>query len=237
MDDLWIALALLTILPFAPRQANVSVRALAYYPFVGVIIGLVLAAANFLLRLVFPDLLAATLLIALWTIITGALHLDGFADACDALFVATTRERCLEILRDVHLGAFGAVGLMLLLITKVAAVASISSVAPLVLASVLGRWAMVYAAAYPLARRDGMAALFRAGLSRREIFCATAFAALGVVPFGAFGLAAFATAFFAAMLAARFALARLGGLTGDIYGMICESVEVAVLLVGAAAIH
>ncbi len=237
MNDFRTALALLTILPIAPRVANVSVRALAYYPLIGLIIGLALATANYLLRLLFPDLLAAVLLIALWAAITGALHLDGFADACDGLFAATTRERRLEILRDVHLGAFGAVGLILLLLTKVATVSSLHSFAPLVLAPVLGRWAMAHAAAYPLARREGMAVMFSAGLTRCEILAATITAATLCAIFGWLGLAAFVTAFLMATLIARFAMARLGGLTGDIYGMICESVEVAVLLVGVVAVH
>jgi adenosylcobinamide-GDP ribazoletransferase len=237
MDDFRIALSLLTMIPLAPREANISARALAYYPLVGLVIGLVLAAMNLLLRLFFPGLVAAALLIALWAVITGALHLDGFTDACDGLFAATTRERRLEILRDVHLGAFGAVGLALLLITKVATVASIPSFAPIVLAPVLGRWAMVYAAAYPLARRDGMAVKFSAGLTRRELLVATGFAAATAAICGALGLAALAGAFAVATVIARFAVARLGGLTGDIYGMVCESVEVAVLLVGASAIR
>ena len=237
MNDFRTALALLTVLPFAPRNATVSARALAYYPLIGLIIGLALAAANFLLRLFFPALVAAALLIALWAALTGALHLDGFTDACDGLFAATTRERRLEILRDVHLGAFGAVGLILLLLTQVAAVSSLESFAPIVLASVLGRWAMVYAAAYPLARREGMAVVFSAGLTRRELLIAMCFAALVAAIFGAFGLAALVAAFVVATVIARFVMARLGGLTGDIYGMVCESVEVAVLLVGIAAIR
>ncbi len=237
MDDFRTALALLTILPIAPREANVSARAFAYYPLIGLIIGLGLAAANFLLRLLFPNPLAAALLIALWAAITGALHLDGFTDACDGLFAATTRERRLEILRDVHLGAFGAVSLVLLLLTQVAAVSSLRSFAPLVLAPALGRWAMVHAAAYPLARREGMAVMFSAGLTRREILVATISAAVLCAIFRWLGLAAFVTAFLTAALIARFAVARLGGLTGDIYGMVCESVQVAVLLVGVAAIR
>lgn len=236
MNHFLTALALLTIFPLK-RDESISARALAYYPLVGLLIGAVLVGANFLLRLFFPDLVAAALLIALWAALTGALHLDGFADACDGLFAATTRERRLEILRDVHLGAFGAVGLMLLLITKVVAGASALTSVPILLAPILGRWALVYAAAYPLARRDGMAALFRAGLARREILVSTVFAALAAAVFGRLGLAAFAAAFVAATLIARFAIARLGGLTGDTYGMICESVEVAVLLVGTVAVR
>ena len=231
MNDLLTAIGLLTIVPVRYREP-ISARAYAYFPLVGLLIGLFLVAANFLLRAVFANPVAAALLLALWVIISGGLHLDGFADACDGLFAATTRERRLEILRDVHLGTFGAIGTMLLLIVKFAAIASATSFAPILLAPILGRWAMVFAATFPLARSGGMAALFRAGLTRRIVFAATIFAALGCAFFGAFGLAAFVAAFVVALFIARLAQSRLGGLTGDIYGMICESVEVGVLLVG-----
>jgi adenosylcobinamide-GDP ribazoletransferase len=236
MNDLAAAVALLTIFRFPRRNPQISPHAFSYYPLVGLLIGVILAVANFALRLVLPDLVAGALVVALWAALTGALHLDGFADACDALFATSTPQRRLEILRDVHLGAFGGVGLILLLITKVAAAASIQAAAPFLLAPILGRWAMVYAAAYPPARREGMAVLFRSGLTRREILIATTLAALAAAALGWPGLAAFAGAFLIATLIARLALTRLGGLTGDVYGMICESVEATTLLIGAAVL-
>lgn len=235
MNDFLTALGLLTIIPVRYREP-ISAGAYAYFPFVGLLVGLFLTGANFLLRAVFPNYVAAALLLALWVIVSGALHLDGFADACDGLFAATTREHRLEILRDVHLGAFGAVGLMLLLIAKFAAIASATAFAPLLLAPILGRWAMVFAATFPLARSEGMAALFRARLTRRIVFVATVFAVLGCAFFGAFGLAAFVATFVVALLVVRLALNRLGGLTGDIYGMICESVEAGVLVLGTVMV-
>ena len=235
MNDFLTVLGLLTIIPVRYREP-ISAGAYAYFPFVGLLVGLFLTGANFLLRAVFPNYVAAALLLALWVIVSGALHLDAFADACDGLFAATTREHRLEILRDVHLGAFGAVGLMLLLIAKFAAIASATAFAPLLLAPILGRWAMVFAATFPLARSEGMAALFRARLTRRIVFVATVFAVLGCAFFGAFGLAAFVATFVVALLVVRLALNRLGGLTGDIYGMICESVEAGVLVLGTVMV-
>ena len=231
MNDFLTALALLTIVPVRYREP-ISARAYVYFPLVGLLIGLFLTTALFLLCRMFPNLIASAVVLGVWVILCGGLHLDGFADACDGLFAVTTRERRLEILRDVHLGTFGAVGLMLLLIVKFATIASATSFAPILLAPVLGRWAMVFAAVFPLARSGGMAALFRAGLTRRIVYVATIFAALGCVFFGVFGLTAFVAAFVVALFIARLALDRLGGLTGDIYGMICESVEVGVLLLG-----
>lgn len=234
MNDLRTAFGLLTI--FRVRYGDISARAFAWYPIVGLVIGAILTTAQFLFRLVLPNLVAAVLVVALWAILTGGLHLDGFTDACDALFAAATRERRLEILRDVHLGSFGAAGLMILLMLKAASLANATTLAPIFLAPILGRWAMTFAVTYPPARSEGMAVLFRAGLTRRVIFVSTFLVASICVCFTTFGLAAFIVAFATAFLIARFAMNRLGGLTGDIYGMICESVEVCVLIVGTLEI-
>src|SRR6266542_100181 len=123
MNDFFAALALLTILP-APRDQPISARAFSYFPLVGALLGVILALTLVLARALFNPPVSAALVLLLWVALTGALHLDGFADACDGLFAATTRERRLEILQDVHVGAFGVVGLMLLLMLKVAALAS-----------------------------------------------------------------------------------------------------------------
>ncbi len=236
MNDFRVALGLLTIFPVRYDTLHISARALAWYPLVGLLVGIILTAAQFSLRLVLPDLIVAVFIVALWTILTGGLHLDGFADACDALFAATTRERRLEILRDVHLGTFGAAGLVLLLMLKATTLASATTLAPIFLAPILGRWAIVFAATFPLARREGMAATFIAGLTRREIFIATLFTAIIAELGGWLGFAAFSVGIATTWVIAQLALNRLGGLTGDIYGMICESVEVGVLLVGALKI-
>ncbi len=48
-------------------------------------------------------------LIPVW--ITGGIHLDGYADTCDALSSYGDREKKLEILKDPHCGAFAVIRL------------------------------------------------------------------------------------------------------------------------------
>ncbi|HEX9075692.1 MAG TPA: adenosylcobinamide-GDP ribazoletransferase [Anaerolineae bacterium] len=235
MRDFLAALALLTVVPVPSGwldTARAPGKSLAWFPLVGAGLGAVLALAFNYSRLFFSNGVSSTLLVGLWVLLTGALHLDGFSDACDGLFVAADPARRLEILHDVHLGTFGTVGLILLLLGKFSALGSLTSPVSVFLAPVLGRWAIVFAAAFPLAREQGMAFLFRAGMDRRVLLNATVLAALFCVWLGPFGLAAFVAAFGLAILLVRFAFTRLGGLTGDVYGMICETVEVGVLLVG-----
>lgn len=232
MNDALAAAALLTILPIR-RELAYSARALAWFPLVGAALGVSLFTAALLLQNLLPPTLSAGLLVALWALLSGALHLDGTGDACDALMAAAPPERRLEILRDVHLGVFGVTAIVLVLLLKFAALTAVP-VTFLLLAPVLARWAMVYTAAFPRARREGMAELFTRGLTRREIFIATFLTFVWVAPFGWRGVIAWVGAVICATLLARLAMARLGGLTGDIYGLICETVEVTVLALAAA---
>src|SRR5206468_8479613 len=76
---------------------------LVAYPLVGALVGLFPAAV---LALPLPPLPRAALALAAWVMATGALHLDGWADCCDAAFAPPladaeeTRRRRLAILRD-----------------------------------------------------------------------------------------------------------------------------------------
>jgi len=240
IQDILCAFSLLTILPipFGWLDAKrTPARAMAAYPFVGLVLGALLMLADRVFQVILPPLVVAALIVVTWAVLTGGLHLDGWADCCDALPATVTRERRLEILKDPRLGSFGGIGLVLLLMCKFAAVASLPQAsAALILAPILGRWAIVnVAAAFPLARPDGMAAHFRAGLARRELTWVALTVALvcGAVGWG--GLMAFVATVLTAALMGRWATSRLGGVTGDVYGATCELVEAVVLVL--ACIH
>jgi adenosylcobinamide-GDP ribazoletransferase len=205
---------------------------MAVYPFVGLVLGGLLALAQWVFQAILPPLISAVLTVAAWAVLTGGLHLDGWADCCDALPATVTPERRLEILKDPRLGSFGGIGLVLLLMCKFTAIASLPhGSAALILAPTLGRWAIVnVAAVFPLARPDGMAAHFRAGLARRQLAWAALTAVLVCGAAGWGGLVAFVGAAAAAIALGRWAASRLGGVTGDVYGAACELVEAVVLV-------
>jgi adenosylcobinamide-GDP ribazoletransferase len=244
MNDFLRAIALLTILPVQPADDGAPPgRMMAFFPLVGALIGAVLAGLAWLLRLAdlaaVAPLLPAALLLAAWAAVTGALHLDGWSDCCDALFVPVSRARRLEIMKDPRLGGFGAAGLLLLLLVKLAALqglaASPAGLPALVAIPALARWAAVIAArAYPSARPGGMGDYFRRGLGRRELLLATVFAALATALLCWRGLILWATAGLALVACAGLARRRLGGLTGDVYGAIIELAETAALVAAVA---
>lgn len=107
---------------FTPARLAASPR---YYPAVGVLVGAIAAAAYALAALAFPPTLAALASTAAGLLVTGCLHEDGFADACDGLGGGGTPARALEIMRDSRIGTYGAAGLGLMLAAKILALAAL----------------------------------------------------------------------------------------------------------------
>lgn len=227
LADLRTAAAFLTILPLKPGEGRKPGWAFAWFPLVGGVIGAALAG---IMALPLAVDLRACLVLAAWVMLTGGLHLDGFADSCDALLAAVTPERRLEILKDVHAGTWAVAGLILLLLGKYAALRYAS---PLLLVAppVVGRWVMVTAAAnFPYARSSGLGAYFRDGLGGAQGLAASGIALAIVIPVGLRDapplLVLWMLAVIAVLLVARWAARRLGGgLTGDVYGALCELTE------------
>lgn len=207
-------------------------RSMAWFPLVGLVVGLLLAGGRWATSQLWPGNLAAALSLALWVLLTGGLHLDGFVDCCDALWVAAPPERRLEILRDVHVGSYGVVGGTLLLLLKWQAISTVSW-RGLMLAPILGRWAMVYVTwAFPYARPSGLGKVFKEMLGRRELALASATTLLAAALCGGWrGLAVAFLGWLVAWALAFWSQRRLGaGLTGDVYGLVCEMVELVALL-------
>lgn len=241
--DFALAWRLLTSvpLPWLPADPQRPAgRAAAYYPLVGLGLGLLLAGAGWLLYRLLPPGLAAALLLAVWAGLTGLLHLDGFMDACDGLLPPRDRARRLEIMKDSRVGAFGVVGGVLLLLVKYNALAALPGrprLALLVVVPVLARWAITWVmAAYPLARAEGVSVFFRAGLGRAQVVIASVTTAVvTLVALNWPGLALWALAWLVASLVAGLAMARINGLTGDVYGAVGEITETGLLIAAVAA--
>jgi adenosylcobinamide-GDP ribazoletransferase len=248
------ALGFLTAIPVRSNAADLQAlgRAGAWFPVVGLLLGVVLSMAQWALALVFPPLLAAALVVSLWALLTGGLHLDGLADCGDGLLAAAAPARRLEIMRDSRMGAFGGLALGLFLILKVAAAGALPGRAlfaavpplfgappawlpfgPLVVAAVGARWLILLVARQPAARPGGLGDLFAAGLNARALSIGGVIVLVIAVLGGWWALLAVAAAHIVALLVVRLARARLGGVTGDVLGLTVELAELTVLLVYA----
>lgn len=90
---------------------------LCAFPLVGAVIGaLCWLWLDLSLALSLPSALRGAGLCSLPVLLTGGIHLDGYADTWDALSSHGTVQRRQEILKDPHLGAFAAIRLCLWLL-------------------------------------------------------------------------------------------------------------------------
>jgi adenosylcobinamide-GDP ribazoletransferase len=161
-------------------------------------------------------------------------------DSCDGLLPPRDPARRLEIMKDSRVGAFGVVGGVLLLLIKYNALAALPGahrLSLLVVVPVLARWAITWVMArYPLARAEGVSVFFRAGLGRVQLAVASATTvAVTLVVLNWPGLALWAIAWLVASLVAALAMARINGLTGDVYGAVGEITETGLLIAAVAA--
>ncbi len=219
----------------APSLLEVGQSAWAF-PLVGAVIGAILTGAYVLLAGHLPPILCAVVVVALWAVITGGLHLDGWTDCWDALPASVTPERRLEILKDSRLGTFGALGLFLLLIVKVGALAQ-TDFRPfmLFLAPVASRAIMVLAVYRSPHRVEGMAALFLPGMNSRVVTWAAIIGLVLALIGGWHAIVAVGGAYVGALLFRRFAESRLSAINGDVIGAICELSEALVLLIACVS--
>lgn len=238
-----VALQFLTRLPLpalAVPDSTVRGRSVLHYPAVGLLIGVLLAAVARMLGSGHV-LLAAALVLLVWVLLTGGLHLDGLADSADAwLGGHGDRERTLAIMKDPASGPAGVSALVLVLLLKFAALATLlerSGALALVLAPVLGRGALVFLLwSTPYVRPGGIGAAQAARLPRVGAMSVLLLiivalpALLGARGAGLLVLLAVLLWFLRSLMRQR-----IGGVTGDTLGASCEIVEAAVLVFMALA--
>jgi adenosylcobinamide-GDP ribazoletransferase len=241
MLPFWIALQFLSSLPIrlpgmpAPQELG---RSLLFYPLVGLLFGGILWALNWLM-LGTPLVLHAALLLTVWVLLSGALHLDGLADSADAwLGGFGDRERTLTIMKDPRSGPIAVVTLVLVLLLKFAALLALieqQQAMALIIVPLLGRSALLgLFLTTPYVRAGGLGQALADHLPRSAGKQVLAVGGLVCVLIA--GLSGFFTVMLAVVLFVwlrQVMLRRLGGTTGDTAGALLELLEVA-MLVGLA---
>lgn len=236
MIELLAALQFLTIFPTVIRRPFTLPelgRATAFYPLVGLLLGVILLTIHLGFGYILPPLLTTAITLAAWVALTRALHFDGFLDSVDGLFGGFTPERRLEIMRDSRVGAFGVVGGGLLLLIKFSAIYSLTEIFPaIMLAPVLGRWAITLAVVFfPYARDKGMGRGIKNNARWTQALFATITTLAAAWLLAQWSGIAVCALVIAVMLAwLEFVRQRIPGMTGDIYGATCEIIEVTALI-------
>ena len=208
-------------------------RSMAYFPFVGLMLGVGLVFLDRALPKILPGMISDVLLVIYLIWITGALHLDGLCDVADGFYAGGSTDEVLTIMRDSRIGTMAAVTLFSLLTLKIISIAHLSSPVRypvLLLMPVWSRWAMVWAASLSSYARPGE------GLGRE--FCD--YTGMDTLIRGSW-LPVLATLYFFELRGALFLVgffllgiywlirrinAKIGGMTGDTFGAVCEIGEV-----------
>ena len=234
-----IAFQFLTIvpLPFNVRCEEEDLgRSMSFFPLVGLALGALLAGADFLLAPLLPRGVADLVLVALLSVVTGGLHLDGLSDVCDGLAARGSRERFLEVMKDSRVGAVGAVALVLGLMLKYQGVLALPAGykrEALLFFPLVARFAQVQmTVGAKRARANGLGSAFVGGAGLPQFMIAsllTLAAAYGLL--GLEGIACTALLFLLTWGVKSWSHRRLGGITGDVIGCASELNEIFCLLI------
>lgn len=219
-------------------------RSMAYFPLVGLIIGLSTAILYFIVTTITNDRVADMIAVAFMILFTGNMHLDGLMDTADGIYSCRPREGILEIMKDSRVGAHGVAAGVLDILAKYVLLSQIPSgmikYIALLIVPAISRWSQVYGAAkYPYARTSGGKSNFVDFVGKREVF----FSSLTVVIFTYLLLGylngiqegviqasiLLITSIVGIIFIGSYFTKKIDGITGDIIGAATECVEILAL--------
>lgn len=222
-----LQLSLYTILYSPEHEWDVHTyqRGISFVPLIGLLLGLILYGVS----MVIAPFMASFFLVLLYCILSGGLHLDGFADTLDGVLARRGAKRALEIMKDPHLGTFGILGLLLLLLAYYNFFPLLGR--SLLLLPALGRFGgMLSGYKNTYVRSEGMGKLFIHSLHTGPVlFWSLALMGLSFI-LGPAELISSLTAFLFAFSGGRWFKKYLGGLSGDCIGFIIEATQLSYIL-------
>ena len=207
-------------------------RSLMWFGLVGAFIGVILAGAMTLFnRFDLIPAVSAIIILLIWIFITGGMHIDGISDMADGFFSMRDKEKTLEIMKDSHVGAFGVITIVFLLLIKFEMLKEFiiieKNVWFLILPPTIARIAAgLVLSFYETTKKSGLGYTFHS--SDPRIFWAIGFIVTLIISsiLNIKSLIFIGIAILASNLMALWAKKKIGGLNGDIYGAIVETVEV-----------
>ena len=231
----WFTLALqfLTIIPTPSVQQATQQdvrRSVVFFPVIGILLGFALWVVQWVLIQYIPGLPAAVVSLSIYTLATGALHIDGLMDLADAVGSRRPREAAIEIMKDSRVGAIGVVAGVLVMLGKLSAISSLPPHrwSAFVIVPMMSRLGMVWSMAIaPAARNQGIGAVFARkvpGWTVALSTCISAGVCLLMLPtYECLWVLLYSAA--TVVLVSGWVMRRFGGTTGDAYGALNELLE------------
>jgi adenosylcobinamide-GDP ribazoletransferase len=223
------------------------VRAVAWFPLVGALIGAITASVALVALSLWPPLVAVAISLVIEARLTGAFHEDAVADFCDAFGGGLAADDVRRIMKDSRIGSYGALGLILAVATRAALMlAALESMAPALAAAAIiasatfGRLVVValMVLVAPAPGGGGLAKDVSSGVGVRTLLLALLTAVPGLLAFAllrplslllALAAAALFLVWFRGLL-----LRRIGGSTGDCLGFAAYAGQLIALLAATA---
>ncbi|WP_373071735.1 adenosylcobinamide-GDP ribazoletransferase [Sulfurimonas sp.] len=222
-----LSISMLTTLPFFKVHdffKGINGYAVMFFPFVGLLIGFILICVYYILDGYIEQTHLNIIIFALSILLSGALHLDGFADSVDGLYVK--KEQALEVMSDPHIGAMGMIITATFLILKASTFMHLESVFLLPLVFMLSRFNAILAIYFFPYVGGGMAKLAKDEFSKTHLILGSVFVILLSLYFSWLLLL---VSLLTVLIISRVFVKRYGGLSGDIYGFIIELSELILL--------
>jgi len=248
LNALRTALQFLTIFPvgrLTSQEQSTTGLSLLYYPLVGLLLGFVLAVfawfAQSALNIYSVQLfLLAGLVLALWVMLTGALHLDGLADCADAWMGGLgNKQRTLALMKDPTSGPIAVTVMVLSLLLKFTALLALlqyASLWMLLIAPFVARLSvLVLLLVTPYVRPQGLGEVLSKHFPRQEAKVVVAVAVILFLFLNFSGAVSVLVMVAVTLVLLRtMMMSRLKGCTGDTLGATIEIVEVVSLVTLAA---
>jgi len=223
-----LAFNMLTIIPFFRVHdffKGINGYSAMFYPLVGFIIGSFLYFTSLVLENQLPAIHLSVIIFSLWVLITGALHIDGFSDTVDGLFVH--KDKSLKVMKDSHVGGMGMTFTFVFLALKLSSVIYLQAYYLLPIILMLSRLNATLAIYLFKYISGGIGKLIKDELITKQLLFSI-FYSLPIIYIFSF-LDELFISLGVLFLSGLFFNKRLGGLNGDIYGFIIELTELALL--------
>ncbi len=224
-----LAISMLTIIPFFKVHdfyKGINGYGVMFYPLVGFLLGLILWATYSALSLYISPFHLGIIIFALLVLLTGAIHLDGFSDTVDGLYVC--KDKALEVMKDSHVGGMGMIITATFLILKASSLANFEAFYLLPIILMLSRLNAVLAIyLYPYISQKGIATLAKSELTASQVFIALLYSI--VLTFIFSGVMLVVSSLLVLFVLKYFFIKRYGGFSGDIYGFTIEVTELILL--------
>lgn len=233
IDGFLLAFQFLTRLPIRKSidfsGENIR-RSILFFPLTGLLIGGLGSLVYRLGSRLTPNL-GSFLAVFFMLGLTGGLHLDGLADSFDGFFSYRDRERTLEIMKDSRIGAFGVVAIIFDLGLKYILLGELGAGLGLALSLANSRLVVAYVMSFKeTAKEDGLGSLFKESRPKNYFLLSLGIYLLGLALIGPAYILALLGNFLLSSYITRLTSRKIGGYTGDVYGMLIELGDIVSML-------